>query len=211
MKFLSVKKDFERLSKELRFDFDAIPQGYGWVFPKKNHLSIGIASATRGKKDLKKYYREYLDILEIKEVLNEERHGAQIPLSPREEGFFKNNVLLIGDAAGFADPVTAEGISNSMYSGIMAAAAIIEGELDATKVDIFYTQKLNEKLLPELKTGRILAEIFYRKKWLQKIILKNYGEKFSDAMAEIFIGNRSYPTDAKKVARKYLKKLKIKL
>ena len=205
------EKDFERLSKELRFDFDAIPQGYGWVFPKKNHLSIGIASVTRGKKDLKKYYREYLDILEIKEVLNEERHGAQIPLSPREEGFFKNNVLLVGDAAGFADPVTAEGISNSMYSGMLAAAAIIDGELDATDVEMIYSQKLNEKLLPELKTGRLLADIFYSKKWLQKIILKKYGERFSDAMSEIFIGNRSYPTDAKKVIKKYLKKINIKL
>jgi len=87
------ENDFERLSKELRFDLDAIPQGYGWIFPKKDHLSIGVASATRGKKDLKKYYRKYLDILEIKEVLNEERHGAQIPLSPRKEGFFKNGLI----------------------------------------------------------------------------------------------------------------------
>jgi len=203
--------DFKRLSKELRFDLDAIPQGYGWVFPKKDHLSIGIASATRGKKDLKNYYKKYLDSLDIKEVINEERHGAQIPLSPRKEGFTKNNVLLVGDAAGFADPVTAEGISNAMYSGKLAAKALIEGNLDPIKVAVLYNQKLEEKLLPELKTGRFLAEIFYRKKWLQKLIIKNFGEKFGDAMADIFIGNRSYPTDAKKTTAKYLKKLKIKL
>jgi len=203
--------DFKRLSQELRFDLDAIPQGYGWVFPKKDHLSIGVASATRGKKDLKKYYKKYLGSLDIKEVIKEERHGAQIPLSPREEGFVKNNVLLVGDAAGFADPVTAEGISNAMYSGKLAAKALIEVNLNPTKVAALYNQKLEEKLLPELKTGRFLAEIFYRKKWLQKIIIKKFGKKFGDAMADIFIGNRSYPTDAKKTAAKYLKKLKIKL
>jgi geranylgeranyl reductase family protein len=203
--------DFKKFSKELRFDLDAIPQGYGWIFPKKNHLSIGVASAIRGKKDLKKYYKKYLEFLGINEVLNEERHGAQIPLTPRKEGFFKNNVLLVGDAAGFADPVTAEGISNAMYSGKLAAAAIIDGKLNSSEVAHLYQNKLEEKLLPELKTGRILAEVFYRQKWLQKIIIKNYGEKFSDAMADIFIGKRSYPTDAKKTAKKYLKKLKIKL
>jgi len=152
-----------------------------------------------------------LELLEINDVINEERHGAQIPLSPRKEGFFKNNVLLVGDAAGFADPVTAEGISNSMYSGKLAANSIIEGDMTSTKVASLYSQKLEEKLLPELKTGRILAEIFYRQKWLQKLIIKNYGEKFGSAMADIFIGNRSYPTDAKKIAKKYLKKLKFKL
>jgi len=205
------KNDFEKFSKELRFDLDAIPQGYGWIFPKKDHLSIGVASAIRGKNDLKKYYKKYLEFLGINEVLNEERHGAQIPLTPRKEGFFKNNVLLVGDAAGFADPVTAEGMSNAMYSGMIAANAIIKGHLNADKVNELYNLKLEEKLLPELKTGRTLAEIFYRQKWLQKFIIKNYGEKFSDAMADIFIGKRSYPTDAKKTARKYLKKLKIKL
>jgi len=201
---------FSKLSKELRFDLGAIPQGYGWVFPKKEHLSIGVASATRGKKDLKKYYRKYLDSLDIKEVINEERHGAQIPLSPRKEGFFKNNVLLVGDAAGFADPVTAEGISNAMYSGKLAAKALVEGSLDPKKVASLYKQKLEEKLLPELKTGRILAEIFYRKQWLQKLILKRFGKKFGSAMADIFIGEKTYPTDAKKIATKYLKKLGFK-
>lgn len=202
---------FSKFSKDLRFDLDAIPQGYGWVFPKKDHLSIGVASATRGKKDLKNYYKKYLNSLGINEIISEERHGAQIPLSPRDEGFFKNNVLLIGDAAGFADPVTAEGISNAMYSGILAAKALVEAKLKSKKVAALYSQKLEEKLLPELKTGRILAEIFYRQKWLQKLIIKNFGEKFGSAMADIFIGNRSYPTDAKKTAVKYLKKLKVKL
>jgi len=205
------KTDFDRLSQELRFDLDAIPQGYGWVFPKKDHLSIGVASVKRGKKDLKKYYRKYLELLNINDVLNEERHGAQIPLSPREDGFFKNNVLLVGDAAGFADPITAEGISNAMYSGILAANAIIDGKLNPIEIELLYTQNLNVKLLPELKTGRFLADLFYRNKWLQKLIIKNYGEKFSGAMADIFIGNRSYPTDVKKTAKRYLKKIKIKL
>lgn len=33
--------DSERLSQNLRFDVDVIPYGYGWCFPKRNHLSIG--------------------------------------------------------------------------------------------------------------------------------------------------------------------------
>ena len=41
------QEDFERLSKEVRFDIDAAPNGYGWCFPKKNHLSLGILTTKK--------------------------------------------------------------------------------------------------------------------------------------------------------------------
>lgn len=207
------EKDFSRLSKEVRFDINIIPGGYAWSFPKKNHLSIGVATAKRGKVDLHFYYKEYLKVLEIEEVVTESRHGAQIPISPRTDGFFKNNVLLIGDAAGFADPITAEGISNAIYSGILAAESIIEGNLISKTIDEIYHKKINEKLLPELKTGRFLANIFYSKNWLRKQLFKNYGQIFAEAMCDIFTGKRSYPTntDVKKILKKYVKTISQQL
>ncbi len=44
LKFL---KRFERLSKSVRFDVDAVPNGYAWSFPKKNHLSIGVLTTKK--------------------------------------------------------------------------------------------------------------------------------------------------------------------
>jgi flavin-dependent dehydrogenase len=40
--------DFERLAGAARFDFGPVPHGYAWVFPKADHLSIGVLSARRG-------------------------------------------------------------------------------------------------------------------------------------------------------------------
>ncbi|GGG95731.1 hypothetical protein GCM10011416_11710 [Polaribacter pacificus] len=191
-------EDFERLSKEVRFDFDAVPLGYGWSFPKKNHLSIGVASARRTKIDLKKYYREYLITLGITEVVNEEFHGFQIPVSPREDGFFRKNVLLVGDAAGFADPVTAEGISNAILTGVMAAESIIDAKLDSQKTEEIYNAKLNEVLIPELKTGVYLSKLFYENARVRHFLMKKYGVRFGEAMTDVFMGLRSYPADIKK-------------
>lgn len=36
--------DFERLSRTTRFDVDAVPYGYAWCFPKRNHLSLGVCT-----------------------------------------------------------------------------------------------------------------------------------------------------------------------
>ncbi len=197
-------EDFKRWSEIVRFDIDAIPYGYAWSFPKKNHLSIGVASTKRTKLNLKKYYQEYIEnTLGIKSVINEAQHGFQIPIAPRTDGFVKNNVFLIGDAAGFADPITAEGISNAILSGNLVAEAILESELNPQKAKALYYSKLEKNLLPELQSGLWLAKWFYEQKTIRNILLKKYGQYFSEAMADIFHGNRSYPKDIKnRIAQK---------
>jgi flavin-dependent dehydrogenase len=199
------EKDFQELAKDVRLDINFVPEGYGWSFPKKNHLSIGVGSGQRGKIDLPAYYKNYLKSLDVKEIANESKHGAQIPISPRKDGFFKNNILLVGDAAGFADPFSAEGIANAIYSGILAAESIIESNFDPKLVNTIYNKKVNEKLIPELKTAKILAYIFFRKIWFRKQLMKKYGQTFAEALCDVFIGKRSYPTDVKKTLKKLLK------
>ncbi|WP_435263619.1 geranylgeranyl reductase family protein [Tenacibaculum sp. nBUS_03] len=200
-------EDFERLSKEVRFDIDAIPYGYAWSFPKKNHLSIGVASSRRTKINLKKFYEEYMETLGITNVINESQHGFQIPVSPRTDGFVKNNVFLIGDAAGFADPVTAEGISNAIYSGKLAAEAIFESNNDNVLAGELYLEKLKKNLLPEINTGLWLSKWFYEQKTVRNILLKKFGQQFSEAIADVFHGNRSYPKDIKKTIKQKIKDL----
>ncbi|WP_299669907.1 geranylgeranyl reductase family protein [uncultured Polaribacter sp.] len=199
-------EDFKRLSKSVRLDFDAIPMGYGWSFPKKNHLSIGLASFRKVKVDFKKLYRAYLtDTLGIKEIISEEMHGFQIPVSPRTDSFVKKNVFLVGDAAGFADPLTAEGISNAIFSGIMAAESIIEGNLDEKLSAEIYNNKLNEDLIPELKTGLRLSKLFYENEKIRNFLIKKYGDSICEGMTQILMGERTYPKDINKKIKKKLR------
>ncbi|QEE48030.1 NAD(P)/FAD-dependent oxidoreductase [Flavobacterium alkalisoli] len=198
--------DFERLSQSVRFDVDAIPGGYAWSFPKKNHLSIGVASGKRTKINLKHYYQEYLTkTLKIDNIISEEQHGFQIPVSPRTDGFVKNSVFLVGDAAGFADSVTAEGISNSIYSGMLVADAIAESNLDVKKAEEIYMSKLEERLLPEIKVGVLMAKFFYDQPKIRNLFMKKYGQGAFEAMTDVFMGKRSYPTDIMKTLKRRVK------
>jgi geranylgeranyl reductase family protein len=201
--------DFERLSKNVRFDIDVIPLGYGWCFPKKNHLSIGVGAFVKSKQkiDLKKVYAEYLKMLGITEIISEEAHGFVIPVSPRTDSFVKKNVFLIGDSAGFADPITAEGISNSILSGVLAAKSIVESKLDPVKASKIYHEKLENSILPEIRTGVILAKFFYEKKQIRNLFLKRHGQTLANAMTEVFMGERSYPKDYKASIRRKIKEL----
>jgi len=201
--------DFERLSKNVRFDVDVVPLGYGWCFPKKNHLSIGVGVFIKSKQkiDLKKYYADYLKSLGINETISEEAHGFVIPVSPRTDTFVQKNVFLIGDSAGFADPITAEGISNSILSGVLAAQSIAESKLDSVRAAQLYQEKLESSILPEIRTGVILAKFFYEKKTLRNLFLKKYGQVLANAMTEVFMGERTYPKDYKASIRRKLKEI----
>lgn len=201
------KEDFKRLSKEVRFDIDAVPSGYAWSFPKKNHLSLGVLTTKRSKINLKEYYAKYLTKLGITTIISESQYGFQIPVAPRSDGFFKNNVFLIGDSAGFADPISAEGISNAILSGKYVAEALIESKLNAEKANQLYTEKLNIKLLPELHAGVELAKYFYTKNPIRKLLLKKYGQRFGDLMVDILLGDKPFPTNVKARMKEKVKEL----
>lgn len=201
------KEDFERLSKEVRFDIDAVPSGYAWSFPKKSHLSLGVLTTKRSKINLKEYYAKYLKKIGISTIVSESQHGFQIPIAPRTDGFFKNNVFLIGDAAGFADPIFAEGISNAILSGKYVAEALIESGLNSEKATELYTKKLQIKLLPELNTGRELAKYFYTNNPLRTLLLKKYGQRMGDLMVDVFIEERPFPTNVKERMKEKIKEV----
>jgi geranylgeranyl reductase family protein len=185
-------KDLERFCAAARFDFDIPARGYAWVFPKRDHLSVGVLSVQRRDRDLGDALRRYLQAVGLNRVLHEERHGSLIPLAPRAGPLARDRVLLVGDAAGLADPVTAEGISGAVRSGQLAAEAIIKGKLCGGDVERLYDDLVNQELRPELKAGRWLARMLYDWPALRNWLFKRHGAQLTSAMAGVLAGDRTY-------------------
>ncbi|MBM3425600.1 MAG: geranylgeranyl reductase family protein, partial [Bacteroidetes bacterium] len=198
--------DFERLSKEARFDIDAIPQGYGWCFPKANHLSIGIGLFAPKKIQLRTFYQAYLQKLGIQETTFEEAHGFQIPVGARTDGFSRRGVFLTGDSAGFADPLTAEGLSNSIYSGILAGQSIAKHFDLPEHAANAYQASLEERLLPELRFSEVMASFFYFMPAARNLLMGKYGQRACEVLTDVFTGQIVLSQELKQRA---LKKIKI--
>lgn len=200
-------EDFDRLSREVRFDMDSVPYGYAWSFPKKNHLSLGVAYFKKGRIDLRVCYRKYLEKLEIKEIISEKAHGFQIPVTPRTDAFYRNHVFLVGDAAGFADPITAEGISNALLSGEMAVEAIVASGLDPVKAGALYELQLKEGLLAEINTALSVSKWYYSQRIIRNFLMKKYGDHFISNMVDVFTGEKSYPKDLLKSLKRKIREM----
>ena len=186
------QKQLDRFYGVARFDFGILPHGYAWAFPKRQHLSIGILSMVQREGELKRTIITYLDLLGCRDVAQIEHHGFVIPIRPRTGPFMKHRVLLVGDAAGFADPVTGEGISFALHSGQSAAQSLIEGNLDEQAVHAKYTRSLAKSLMPELRAGRLFARLLYDFPRLRSWAFVQQGQRLCEAVTDVMAGTRTY-------------------
>ncbi len=183
---------FQRFAGSAQFDFGVIPHGYAWVFPKESHLSAGVLSTRRGPVQLQSHLDQYLRRLGITPVGDPERHGYVIPTHPLAGDFVRNRTLLVGDAAGFVDPVTAEGISFAALSGRLAAEAIVQGGLEEPLVRRLYHASLAAEVLSELRAARQLARVLYDWPWLSGWVFRTRGRMLAEGVTDVMMGTRTY-------------------
>lgn len=105
----------------IRVDFAAADWGYGWSFAKRGSTTIGLGGLHQRNPKMKALLRDYLDLLGTGN--NAKVKGHFLPFGGYRSRPGCDNVLLAGDAAGFVDPITGEGIGYAIQSGAMAAQA----------------------------------------------------------------------------------------
>ena len=184
--------------QDLVFDFSPLPGGYGWLFPKGDHINIGVGAfapsagpdATPGGPALQTVTRSLMD------GYTQQKLG--VSLSDFPAGIVtgqhlgmgghayvpQGRVLLAGDAAGLVDPLTGEGIHSAIVSGQAAAAAILEAR-GADALAAAYARHL-APLQQTLAFSHRAAKAFYREPErgframrlpvLRGLILKTYAD-----------------------------------
>ncbi|MGD8305711.1 MAG: geranylgeranyl reductase family protein [Ignavibacteria bacterium] len=198
----------ERFSKTARFDFGIIPRGYSWVFPKDDHLSIGVLSHNNTGSNLNIHLKDYLDRLGIKDIDRNEQHGYIIPVLNKHKKFDFGRILLVGDAAGLADPLTAEGISYAVESGRYAAEAILKCGDNVELVNKNYENYL-KRITRELNYARLLSNFFYSASSIRNYVMRKFGYRISNLMTDIISGEANYSRVMKNPAN-YLKLLSFR-
>ncbi|MCX9087345.1 MAG: NAD(P)/FAD-dependent oxidoreductase [Candidatus Methanoperedens sp.] len=126
-------KDIEPIAQtcEIFFDSDYAPGGYIWIYPTgENSAKVGLGMI---KDKNKKSPRQNLDAFiagsKIANRLSGKITGyiaGALPIGGLREKLVFGNVILAGDSAGMADPVTGAGINNAILAGEVAGKTIIK-------------------------------------------------------------------------------------
>ena len=142
-------------------DFGGLPGGYGWVFPKGDHLNFGLGGWQHVGPTLRTRLNRFVESYGFTPSSLWGVRGHHLPIKSGKSKFVDGNTLLVGDAAGVIDPFTAEGIYGAAWTGKVAAASIedyLAGE--SCSLDS-YGSRVGRELLPELAVGRQLHDIFH--------------------------------------------------
>ena len=158
-------------------------KGYGWIFPLDNkRFNIGIYTFAEDNLNcnLEEKYYEFIKNPNIRKLIPNPNYEViwtgSYPFPTEglmEKSLYDDNLMLIGDTAGFVSPISGEGIQTALTSGMAAAETAIK----AFEVEDYSKNTLKQyKNLPVIKK---VNSAFKLKRSMRTFFYANKGEDFN--------------------------------
>lgn len=150
---------------------------YGYIIPKGRFSIIGLGVYPEQAFFIYKYYEKFLKWLYKYGFLpNKYRFfKREIGFIPYYNDFIlgKENIILVGDACGYVNAISGEGIRYAIESGVSAGFSIYEAE--DNKVNLLYTYNCNIRDLIQfiLKTKKLMPkDVDSRRDFVKRELLR---------------------------------------
>lgn len=144
-------------------DYGYLNGGYAWVFPKRDHLSVGLGLGTRDGKFLQEKLKAYMEREQIVgEAVSEK--GYFLSVGGSDPVIIKGRAALIGDAAGLVDPMMGEGIYYALRSANLLAEALVASLREAPddpQPFVAYQNRVDREILREMRLFKRAAKSFH--------------------------------------------------
>jgi geranylgeranyl reductase family protein len=184
-------------SDEIVIELVGDPPGYIWSFPRPDHLAVGVCAqahvAGASAACLRAQTRRWIEATGIGAGGRLAAYSWPIPsLTARDMdrlAMAGSRWLLVGDAAGFVDPITREGIFFALQSAGYAADAI-GGD---RQPDLAYSARVRDAIVPELARAARFKEGFFRPRFTRMLVdALRTSEPIRQVMADLVAGTQSY-------------------
>ena len=193
-----------RSASSARSAFQKTPEGYAYIFPKRDHVNIGIGyvlSHFRERVTASPYelQREFVATLRERGIVEGESVRRNftpfiIPVGGPLRHPARGRVLAVGDAGGFVNGFTAEGIYYAMVTGQLAARAAVQSAGDPRSLARRYRRLVNNEIGSELRDSTLIQRYLFadRRRIAQVIDGAGREPRLTRLILELAIGHRSY-------------------
>ena len=137
-------------------DWGPEPGSYAWMFPKEDHLTVGVIQAKGRPEATRRYLETWTAQLGLADAELQHSSGHLTQWRAGGSPLRRGNAIVAGDAAGLLDPFTREGISFALRSGRWAGEAAASADLDG------YVSRVERELQPEIEAGARMLRVFER-------------------------------------------------
>jgi geranylgeranyl reductase family protein len=138
-------------------ELGTVPGGYAWVFPKGDHVNVGVGGWESEGPRLREHLERACEGYGLPAERLESVRGYRLPMRRGAAPARAGRLLLAGDAAALVDPLSGDGMYEAFVSARLAAESVLSGDLDG------YQPALEREL------GRTLAA-----SWKAKLALERF-------------------------------------
>ena len=167
--------------------------GYGWVFPNRDKVVVGICGLRGTDTRFAELFGAYLDFLGVDPTATGRRRGHPLPYGSYLDDPTHGLALLAGDAGGFVEPLFGEGIFFALCTGMYAGQAVADALDGGHAPGPAYAERLRKYILPELKGSDHLRWFLFRTmKWFGPRGISRFVTLGSARLGDMVHGKRSY-------------------
>jgi flavin-dependent dehydrogenase len=183
--------------EQMEIEFVRGLHGYIWVFPRMDHFSTGICAKFTGSTThaLRCMLDESLSKAGL-DIAGAHFYAHILPSlrarTFRSSPFCGEGWAMIGDTAGFVDPITGEGLYYALRSGELLSEALLSGKPAS------YAARVREDFLPELELAAAMSSRFFKGTWRGQPIIDRMVDltassaAFQALMRDLFSGAQGY-------------------
>ncbi len=176
----------------------AVEHGYGWCFPKRDEISLGIGYKMKHQVlDLRTAWKKFVDKFETEKEIGldiSSQRSYRVPFGRLDMRLTTRRTMLVGDAAGLVSPITGEGIHYAIRSGIIAGQVAFEAVHDKNPLHVrMYEDRLKKEMKTEFSAANFVSDIAFKSEKKIEIICE-LAEKdliLQDQMIDLALGTRS--------------------
>jgi geranylgeranyl reductase family protein len=143
----------ERFAHTMLLELTAVRGGYGWIFPKGDHLNLGVGGNESEAPLLRAKLRRLCDAYDVDPEAASDTRGYRLPMRRPGSSLARGTAAVIGDAAGLVDPFTGDG----MFESFLSAQLVTEAALDllAGRTDSLapYEEAVGRRITPLTAAG----------------------------------------------------------
>ncbi|MGH7556884.1 MAG: NAD(P)-binding protein [Gemmatimonadota bacterium] len=192
---------------ETKFFRDAA--GYLWFFPRPDHLSVGLClwgadegETTQGRETRRKLIELLETYFPSLDPGSGKGYGAFIPTITDPACWTVDrgghDWALVGDAGGFVDAITGEGIYYALKSARAWARALAAGRPES------YDAEWRGEFGDELAKASRLVHLYYRPTFIERVIrLGGASGEIRTVLADLVMGRQSYLTLRRRLQREF--------